>query len=420
MSTFKKGFGKSRNFAMKKLVSLTLAVVLALAMVACNNTATDDTTPTTTTAPSTTTTKPTNPDPIVPSDPVAETAITGIDIGEVFSMGNNLQSVIDQASITLTNMTPFSENEGVKNLFNGTTLGDKLAGNVSGTVEITWKTTSETTVQAYAMITGGDSATNGRLPYSWEFFGSKDNGATWVTIDKVEISSITKSSNASFGYYVDKTAAYTSYKLAISAVSEDGTAASGTALQLNELILIGTGTGTVAETIVTDATAIDAMMASGTDLTSNVKNPSVENLSLWGDGAVANAFDGDYVNTKLGGNGNGISNANVYWTTNVATTVKNYIIYSGNDSDKWGRTPQAWVLFGSTDGQNWVIIDYVSEAGLPKTAATPYGYTVDSPAAYTHYALSIMSVADQNSNTNILPGATQFNELVLIGDAAAN
>ena len=187
---------------------------------------------------------------------------------------------------------------------------------------------------------------------------------------------------------------------------------------MNEFVIVGEGEGTVAETPVTDATALDALRANGTDLTSTVKDPSVENASVWGDGAAVNAFDGNYTTTKVGGNGQGIFN--LYWSTDVATTVKNYIIYTGNDSDKLGRVPQSWVLLGSNDEENWTILDYVSESGIPDTKATPYGFTVDNPEAFTHYALVIMTVTEINTGNIIAPGMTQINELVLIGDKAAS
>ena len=405
---------------MKKFIALLLAVLLVTSLIACNNTA-DDQTDGTTTAASTTpavTTKPNNNNVPPVTGPVAEKPQTGLYIADVFSFGLNLQQLIDTSSITLANMTPATDAEGVDKLFNGTIVGDKLYGTVNGTVEITWKTTAPTTVSTYALFTGNDSAETGRLPYSWEFFGSNDNGATWTSLDKVEISGVTKANDTPFGYFVDSPAAYTSYKLAVTAVSEDGTAAGGTALQMNEFIIIGEGAGTVAETPVTDTTELDAMRANGTDLTSTVKDPYVENASLWGDGAAIHAFDGDYTSTKVGGNGQGLFN--LYWNTDVATTVKNYIIYTGNDSEKWSRVPQSWVLFGSNDEENWIILDYVSESGIPKTSATPYGYTVDNPNSFTHYALVIMTVTEINTDNVIAPGMTQINELVLIGDKAAS
>jgi len=405
---------------MKKFIALMLAVLLVNSMVACNNSA-DNQTDGTTTAASTTpavTTKPNNNNVPPVTGPVAEKPQTGLYIADLLSFGINLQQLIDKSSITLANMTPATDAEGAGKLFNGTIVGDKLYGTVNGTVEISRKTTSPSSVSTSALFTGNASAETGRLPYSWEFFGSNDNGATWTSLDKVEISGVTKSNDTPFGYFIDDPAAYTSYKLAITAVSEDGTAASGTALQMNEFVMVGEGEGTVAETPVTDASALDELRANGTDLTSTVKDPYVENASLWGDGAAANAFDGNYTSTKVGGNGQGLFN--LYWSTDVATTVKNYIIYTGNDSDKFARVPQSWVLLGSNDEENWTILDYVSESGLPDTKATPYGFTVDNPEAFTHYALVIMTVTEINTGNIIAPGMTQINELVLIGDKVAS
>ena len=405
---------------MKKLIALALVLATSAAMIACNSTTEETTTATTTPTPVVTTKKPnTDPKPETePAGPVAETPATGLAIADIFAKGKNLQTLIDQESVALTGMTPYGDAENQTKIFNGTIKGDKLGGNLSGTAELTWKTTAPTTVNAYVVFTGNDSGDYGRLPYAWEFFGSNDDGATWTSIDKVEISGVTKANDAPFGYTVDTPAEYTSYKFAISAVSSDGvTATVGTgALQMNEIVILGSGEGTTAETPVTDAAEIDAMIAGGTNLSANVKDPAVgENFGPWGDGKPENAFDGNTTGTKLGGNGNGT--VTITWTTDVETTVKNYVLYTGNDDANNGRTPNTWVLFGSTDGENWTIIDYVSESGIPNVNSTPFGFSVDKPAAYTQYTLCVMKAMGTDGNPYV-PGQLQFNELVLIGDAA--
>ena len=402
---------------MKKLLALLLVLATSAAMVACNSSEKTTTAATTTSipSPSITTLPPPTTDPNAPLVEGAETPATGLKISNIFAKGNNLQAAIDYNSIALTNMTPYGESEGVAKLFNGTIQGDKLGGTVNGTVEITWKTSNPTTVNAYVLFTGNDSATYGRLPYSWEFFGSNDNGATWTSIDKVEISGVTKANNAPFGYTVDTPAAYNSYKFAISAVSEDGITPGGTALQLNELVLLGEGaTSAVESPIITNAT-IQSIVASG-NLAAHIVDPYATYVSVWGDGAVYNAFDGNTSGTKFGGGGSGAP-VNFNWITDVPTTVNNYVLYTASDSLIRGRTPHSWVLYGSTDGVHWEVIDYVADAGIPNTNSTPYGYTVDAPTAYTYYTLSVMTVLNASGQPEA-PGALSFNELILVGKAA--
>lgn len=405
-----KGLVRRRNTAMKKLIALALLLTVSVTAAACHSTdeASATTTPTATTQ---------SPAPDYrPEVWDGETPAVGTEIADLLAKGNDLQSAIDQDSIALTNMTPYGEVEGVDKLFNGTLKGDKLGGNIDGTAEITWKTIQSTTVSAYILITGNDSADFGRLPYSWEFFGSNDDGATWISIDKVEKSGVTKANNAPFGYTVDSPASYTAYKLAISAVSEDGVTAGGSALQLNEMILVGSGASPAPEAPIVGSAAINALIASG-NLTSHVVDPAANNISIWGDGAVVNAFDGNTTSTKMGGGGGGKDAVNINWITDAAVTVKSYVLYTGSDSGIRGRTPHAWVLFGSNDGENWDILDFVANAGIPNSNSTPYGYTVDAPASYTHYSLCILSVLNAAGEVET-PGALQFNELVLIGEAA--
>ena len=404
---------------MKKLLALALAVVTASAMVACTSTPEETTTgaPTTTPTPVVTTKKPetpkTEPPATEPAGPVAETPATGLAIVDIFAKGKNLQTLV--TDVAATGATFWGDGAAV-NAFDGNTTGTKIGGgDIAGTVDITWKTSAPTTINAYVVYTGGDSADYGRLPYSWEFSGSNDDGATWTVIDKVDISGVTKSNSTPFGYTVDTPAEYSSYKFVVTATSSDGTAANSNVLQMNEIVLIGSGEGTTTETPATGE-AVDAILA-GNNLTANVKDAATgEGFGAWGDGAATNMFDGDTAGTKLGGNGNGP--VYITWNTDVATTVKNYVIYTGGDDVDWGRTPQSWVLFGSTDGENWTIIDYVSESGMPNANATPFGFTVDAPAAYTSYTLVVMTALGTDGNKYV-PGGLQMNEFVLIGDAAA-
>ncbi len=397
-----------------RIIALALALVTASALVACNNSSDDDTTTTTagTTTVSTTTKAPNKPDK--PDVPVEEIPYTGLELAGLFGNGSNLTSAIDPESITLNGLTPFGENEGADKLFDRNTTSSKLAGNgmAATGAELTWTTTVETTVFDYILYTGNDSAQYKRTPLAWTFSGSND-GENWTVIDDVVESTMADVDSTPYGFEVDNPTGYTHYKLVITKTSTAGE------LQFNELVLIGDALDYVDETPVTGEDEIAAMLASGTNLTANVKNVAASGWAAFNaQQDVDSMFDGDTLNTKMGG-----SSADpvitVTWSTDVATTVKSYIIYNGADSATWARTPISWVLYGSNDGTNWTIIDAVSHSGMKNTDSTPYGFTVDTPTAYTQYTMCFARALDQTGNPISGSYQLQMNELVLIGDATA-
>lgn len=163
-------------------------------------------------------------------------------------------------------------------------------------------------------------------------------------------------------------------------------------------------------------TEISPLLDLGDDMTTVVTDVSASGITLWDDGAAENLFDGNDSTTKLGGKELEFP-VDITWKTEVSTTLKAYLVYSGNDSSDWpGRAATAWVLYGSNDGENWTEIDKVDDSGMEDVNATPYGYVVDQPAEYTSYKLSITA-----TNGPVEDGGmeVQLNELVLIGDIAA-
>lgn len=171
----------------------------------------------------------------------------------------------------------------------------------------------------------------------------------------------------------------------------------------------------IAEPIVDDE-EINNLFDIGYDMIANVTDIAASGLTLWDDGAPENLFDGNDLTSKLGGK-ELVFPVDITWNTNVSTTLKTYILYTGNDSSEWvGRSPVSWILYGSNDGENWTEIDKVDDSTMGDVDATPFGFIVDSPNAYTSYKLSITAtngVADDGGLE------LQLNEMILIGDIAA-
>ncbi len=439
---YRKDSAYCRNKAMKatRLIALMLAILTASSLFACSSgdTDSDETTPevTTTETPATTTADPDTDPPVdnPPEDDPPEEfkPIVATGISALTATGSDLRDLVIDVAVS-ENMTPWGDG-GAERAFDGNLSTTKLGGDVAATgdgvasVDITWKTSVPTTVSAYVLYTGNDSASwIGRTPTAWEFYGSTD-GENWTLIDKVEASGMEDKNATPYGYTVDEPTAYTSYKLTIldhTAEEASDTDHNNYLFQLNEITLIGTAEGE-AETPATTTEDLDALKALGTDLAANVLVDSMKvssTMTPWDDGGLANLFDGNTTGTKLGGDV--VNSTNIFWNTDGATTLKSYILYTGGDSGTWtGRTPVSWVLYGSNDnGVNWKVIDRVINSGMEDKNSTPYGYTVDEPAAYMNYKLHVYAttntVEQPNAEKPEVTTLLQLNELILIGDAPA-
>ena len=88
-----------------------------------------------------------------------------------------------------------------------------------------------------------------------------------------------------------------------------------------------------------------------------------------------------------------------------AGTAKTYTFTTANDNEKYGdRLPLAWVIYASTDGNEWVVIDTVTEPGIAHKNYTTYSFEIDNPGEYSYYKLSF---------TLEPSGKMQFSEFVL-------
>lgn len=84
--------------------------------------------------------------------------------------------------------------------------------------------------------------------------------------------------------------------------------------------------------------------------------------------------------------------AYVAWKTKEPITVSAYQLFAGNDTEKFpSRNPKSWVLYGSTDGKTWKVIDAVADGGMSSANYSASTYSVDSPASYQYYMLVICS-----------------------------
>ena len=116
-------------------------------------------------------------------------------------------------------------------------------------------------------------------------------------------------------------------------------------------------------------------------------------------------FDGDS-GSKFLTNDNVPSEDNpvhVEFAFEEAKTLDRYAMVSANDSPE--RDPKNWTFYGSTDGNEWVVIDQQSDQAF-STRFEKKEYAIATPTAYQYYKIEV--TANQGNNQ-----LTQFADLLL-------
>ena len=146
-------------------------------------------------------------------------------------------------------------------------------------------------------------------------------------------------------------------------------------------------------------------------LTVDTTKLSTENIDHWGDGPVANLFDGKTGvggsnGSKIGGN-KGAGDPTVYFSLTEAATVSYFTFTTGGDTGTYtGRNPYGFTLYGKV-GSEWVILADIRDnetnvTGFTPANSTPYSYATTNPQSCVEYKVVLYT-----------GGAFQLNELEL-------
>ena len=141
-----------------------------------------------------------------------------------------------------------------------------------------------------------------------------------------------------------------------------------------------------------------------------------ENFNPWHEGRdVESLFDGkdgffnEDEQTKMGGNAQ-MGRVVVTFRTEK-TTLVGYAFVTGNDSANYpDRTPLEWTFYGSKDGKEWTVIDYVYDSAMDPRDHEYYGYEIDKDkqAEYKYYRIDFTLSLTASPLTSF-----QLNELYL-------
>ena len=95
----------------------------------------------------------------------------------------------------------------------------------------------------------------------------------------------------------------------------------------------------------------------------------------------------------------------ILFKTDAPVTITHFNMVNGNDTASHkGRLPRQWTLYGSTDGENYVVIDTETNPSLSTDNYAVHGFTVDTPGSYQYYKLVFVCGTDGN---------VQFSEMEL-------
>lgn len=76
--------------------------------------------------------------------------------------------------------------------------------------------------------------------------------------------------------------------------------------------------------------------------------------------------------------------------------VTAYAFATANDNDQYGRSPEEFTLYGSTDGKDWKVLDYVQEGSqiIERVNFTYYAFLVDAnkQGDYQYYKFEVLEV----------------------------
>lgn len=308
----------------------------------------------------------------------------------------------------------------VDDLFDGvfetTDQGTNKYGHGESNFTVSWTLEQSLVLDAYTIITGSDAEEYvDRNPSSWTVTASED-GENWVTLHTVEEGNLPAANYAPVTFTFDNDVPYRYYRWNIeSTVGNSGFQASELLLYTsadNEILPInddlskliypeyGASAELAKEAVPLTGDEAFAFIDSHESLANEVNRDSLfTEAKLYGDGPLVNLFDSIYTEQNFGQNGGktGASGTQlrISWLMNSETTIGAYAMVTGNDSEEYSdRNPLAWTLYGSADGNQWQVIDAVSDGKLPAANFEPCVYEIDSPSAYRYYCLVIEGTGD--------------------------
>ncbi|MBR3646404.1 MAG: discoidin domain-containing protein, partial [Lachnospiraceae bacterium] len=294
------------------------------------------------------------------------------DSGVVYNtrLTNYFEKIDTVLSSTLGNQ---SGGEGIDKLFDNNVNTKFFTGDAPA-ITLAWKMKRAVVLKNYTFVLAGDASTySHRDPHSWSVYGSID-GENWTTLSNIEDGGITHVNRGEYTFSCTTQTPCQYFMIIIKNSGSDGKLYYGS--QMSEIYLNG-DVCQVSESIGKDVTGeVKGVNTSATTVVGFNSNESVDKL-----------FDSNN-STKLFTTT--ASPCSIAWTMNNDTTLYSYTLTTANDNAQYhDRTIKSWQLYGSTDGNNWTLIDTVSDSGMMDVNYGDYTYMVDKVGTYRHYKLTV-------------------------------
>ncbi len=317
------------------------------------------------------TTKPAETTTHTVKDPGVQTEPADADVATNVSLVNYVSEIDTSLSSTQGNT---SGGEGIDKLFDNNTNTKFFTGDAPA-ITIAWKMKRTVVLKSYTFVLAADAATySHRNPHCWSLYGSMD-GSNWTTLSNItDGGGITHQNKGEYTFNCTTQTPCQYFMIIIKDSGTDGKLYYGS--QMAEIYLNG------------DVSRITENV--GSDITNQVKEIYTPANTVSGYNAsegVMNLFDSD-TSTKLFTTTQ--APCSIAWTMNQDTTLYSYSLVTANDNETYkNRTIKSWQLYGSTDGNNWTLIDTVTDSGMQDKNYAEYTYLVDKVGTYKYYKMTV-------------------------------
>lgn len=256
-------------------------------------------------------------------------------------------------------------NEGAWRMFDKTDAKVGVGGGEGnkGKVQFTWNYNTAKTISLYALYTGNDSrGSTNRNPLSWIFYGSND-GENFNEIDNVESAKFPGEGGQGVYFTVDAPVSYQYYKIVFTTNAD-------AYFQLAEMKCFETAT---------------EVKYNFSDTISGIAGYSSNPGASYGHEALPQLFDGN-INTKFGYYAKA-DKVTINWYYDAPAVATGYSITTANDSTYWKRNPSGWTLYGSVDGNDYVVLDTVTSSTLFSLEKAIFAIDEDVQGSYQYYRI---------------------------------
>lgn len=317
-----------------------------------------------------------------------------ITVGAMLALTNPVQAATSKAEDNLPKIVciqtncdnPNNRNQNVTKLFDMDEQSKWYADKgFSGKFPciILWEYDGALAVKSYSLTSGNDVP--GRDPKSWKLFGSAD-GKVFHCIDTQNNVQFADR-NETLKFVLKETADFQTYKLEINKVANGATPP-----QLSEIALEPvSGACEPVSDNVKIVPLLPVEVVKPLNITSDCDNPKNKNQQ------VANLFDGKPATKWFADKG--FLNAfpcYIAWEYAKPLKVVSYSLTSGNDVPN--RDPKSWVLYGSANGKDYVVIDKQDNVEFESRTETK-DFNLIKGVSYKFFKLEIHAVKAGNTST---------------------